>query len=383
MRNKKNIKKELISQYGAECAICGEIDVPLELHNLIPHTFNDYPPSENFLLVCSNCHKYLDLNRPKEIEFVEYLASLIQKNPNYKNVFTKMKIIGKQPFQVDISAELILEDNEFALILIECKNYTAITKNRLHQAIKQIDYYRQTFDAGNYVLALPARLSQSDKSLVSESKIVAWDIDFISENFEEEIKKTPHPYFQNLFKSIKRQSDSTPEFRLLSHLKTINAGKKEWPKYQKIIGIILERLFCPPLSTPINESKDEQGINRRDFILPNYTETGFWSFLRNQYRAEYIVVDAKNYKGKIKKDQALQVANYLKQSGAGLVGIIICRNGADTNCLQVIREQWISQKKLIIVLDDNDIESMLLAASSGGIPTEVIKQKIEEFRLSI
>jgi hypothetical protein len=46
-----------------------------------------------------------------------------------------------------------------------------------------------------------------------------------------------------------------------------------------------------------------------------------------------------------------------------------------TNCLQVIREQWISQKKLIIVLDDNDIESMLLAASSGVNSTEVIKQK--------
>jgi hypothetical protein len=48
----------------------------------------------------------------------------------------------------------------------------------LHQAIKQIDLLSANFDAGNYVLALPARLSQSDKSLVSESKIVAWDIGF-------------------------------------------------------------------------------------------------------------------------------------------------------------------------------------------------------------
>jgi hypothetical protein len=42
-----------------------------------------------------------------------------------------------------------------------------------------------------------------------------------------------------------------------------------------------------------------------------------------------------------------------------------------------------SQKKMILILDDKAVEAMLLAASSGGDPTRVLGQLIEDFRLSM
>lgn len=131
------------------------------------------------------------------------------------------------------------------------------------------------------------------------------------------------------------------------------------------------------------ENSDYLKTNRRDFILSNYAKDGFWEFLRSNYKADYIVVDAKNYSNKIKKDEVLQIANYLKPHGAGMFGMIFTRKGGDSRgCETTLREQWILHGKLILVLDDEDVENMLVA-SSTGTTTDIIGQKIEKFRLSM
>ena len=146
----------------------------------------------------------------------------------------------------------------------------------------------------------------------------------------------------------------------------------------------MEYLFTPPLVKPIPELSDKVLANRRDFILPNYAEKGFWAFMRERYTADYIVVDAKNYRGKVKKNEILQIANYLKPHGAGLFGIIVCRNGGDSaGCEHTIREQWLVNKKLILVLADEDIEKMLINKLDGNPPEDLISRKIEQFRLSM
>jgi hypothetical protein len=117
--------------------------------------------------------------------------------------------------------------------------------------------------------------------------------------------------------------------------------------------------------------------------LRNYSENGFWKYLREKYQADFIVIDAKNYSGKIKKNQILQIANYLKQHGTGLFAMIIARkNDEDTGSYFTRREKWITENKMIIILDDNDLEKMILAKSSNSAE-EIIKQRIEDFRLEI
>lgn len=74
---------------------------------------------------------------------------------------------------------------------------------------------------------------------------------------------------------------------------------------------------------------------------------------------------------------------YLKELGAGLFGLIICRNDGDNSCMHTLREIWGIHRKLILVLTDDDIEQMLLAKSANRQPEAIIRQKIEEFRLTL
>lgn len=170
---------------------------------------------------------------------------------------------------------------------------------------------------------------------------------------------------------------------LLAKLRLIPPGRPDWAVYQSTLRDLLAVLWCPPLESPLSEHANASGVNRRDIILPNYADSGMWQFLRDRYAADYIVVDAKNYVGKVKKAAVLQMANYLGARGTGLFGIIVCRNAGDNSAEVTRREQWFQYEKLIIILNDNDLEQMVLSIGGDDGPAIVVRQKIEDFRLSI
>jgi hypothetical protein len=168
---------------------------------------------------------------------------------------------------------------------------------------------------------------------------------------------------------------------LLKRLGEVKAGRQSWSTYQDLCGDILEFLLCPPLSSPLRERSNSSKVNRRDIILLNYATTGFWDYMRAHYAAHYVVVDAKNYRGDVPKNAVLQVANYLSAHGAGLFGMIICRSGGDQSAEITRREQWAIHRKMIVIINDDDLRQMVSNKTSGTEPSDVLRQKLEDFRL--
>jgi hypothetical protein len=267
--------------------------------------------------------------------------------------------------------------------LIECKRAQSFTPVNFHKAVHQVENYRRVSSFDNYVLAFPGLISESQKDNLKLNNIIGWDADVIANEFQKEIDVNQHPVFSRIFASISQEKKHNAEEELLEKLKNCGRGKDGWSDYQKLIGQILEHLFTPPLEAPISESPDMNNINRRDWIMPNYCSEGFWNFIRDKYKADYIVVDAKNYKNPISKEQVLQIANYLKPHGAGMFALIATRLGANKGADLTIREQWMANGKMILVLNDDDFEAMLLAKAAKGQPEKIIGQALERFRLSM
>jgi hypothetical protein len=98
--------------------------------------------------------------------------------------------------------------------------------------------------------------------------------------------------------------------------------------------------------------------------------------MRTHYGAHYVVVDAKNYRGDVPKNAVLQVANYLPAHGAGLFGVIACRNGGDRSAEITRREQWALHRKMIVIInDDDDLRQMISNKASGVNPCDVSTSK--------
>jgi hypothetical protein len=307
---------------------------------------------------------------------------LLEAHPGFRSIASEHTFGQNEKHVADLLTERQTSTG-WQKLLIEVKRYSSFSEDRLIAIIRQLKMYQPLVDADQLALAFLGRLTDKDNQLLQSNGIEVWDIKYISNVFRHEIETVTHAYFQRLFKAISAQTLTSGPEDLLERLRTCPPGREHWRVYQRLVTDILEELFCPPLNSPITELTDEVRVNRRDIILPNYSTDGFWKFMQDKYTADYIVVDAKNYVKPVGKEEALQVANYLKLRGAGLFGIIISRQGGDDACYHILREQWMDSGKLILVLNDRDVASMLLAHRSGGRPEEVISQKIEEFRLAL
>lgn len=318
-----------------------------------------------------------------EMRFLELIVSLLTEHPDYDNVVINYKIGKKNQIRfVDLSADLI-KGEETRKVLVEIKGYYSITKSRLEATVKHIDNIRKEVPGAKFVIAMSGIIDNKIKEYLSERDIDIWDINSLYELFAVEIQKlSPEnkDYLDNIRETAERKSRAD---ELISKLKKLPLQKGLWMDYQKLCQEIFEYLFSPPLGKPMAEASDYQNANRRDIIMANYAESGFWHYMRQEYRAPFIVADAKNWSVRFGKNQVLQMANYLKRPGLGHFGIIISRIGGARSAIICQRDKWIIDNKLIIFLQDEDLIAMLELRKLKKDPSTVIRQIIEDFRIKV
>ncbi|TRU31994.1 MAG: HNH endonuclease [Microcystis aeruginosa Ma_MB_F_20061100_S20D] len=362
-----------------ECPSCG-VELVLISGNPRRKPFFRQAPNLNHSESCE--YHIASPQKPKEIEFESLLFELMSHHPSFSEV-KRDQLLGRDiKYRADIIAKTVGPSGETAPIHIECKTFPPSNYSEATQILSQLLSYRNINPSQNIILATPATITDNIAKLFRENKIEVWDMEYLSDTFSHQISQTTPNYFGNIIALHIKRCKTTREEDLIRSLKKCIPGKAEWHVYQKLVGEIFAHLFSPPLNKLLPETSDYPKANRRDFIVPNYADSGFWYFLRQRYLADYIVIDAKNYARQVQKKDILQVANYLKPYGAGLFALIISRNGGDSSgCLVSLREQWLVHQKMIIILNDEDIETMLLAASESRDPADIIGAKIEQFRL--
>lgn len=357
--------------------------MPLHFAHIQPLSQGGDTSSENLIVLCPNCHVQFDC-KPRELEFTTFLVSLLTGHPAFSRIEQEPVIGGRERLRPDILVTRRTADVEERLV-IECKTSIALGTTRIDAVAQQLTRYAAHVPGARPVLAVPATLSEEQRAVLRGARIEFWDLPALAETFRDQLPLADPSFYGNvLAKYLLRNKRPTREEELIARLTGCQAGKQDWLLYQKLIGEILEQLFFPALNNPISELSDKPKVNRRDFILPNYAEAGFWAFLRSKYQADYIVVDAKNYSKRVGKSEILQIANYLKPHGAGLFGLICSRHGGDVSgCEHTLREQWLVHQKLILVLNDEDLSAMLRVKSEGRGAEDILATKIEAFRLSM
>lgn len=276
-------------------------------------------------------------------------------------------------------------------LLVEAKNTTPQTSYRLEQLNLQMQgagkRYAERHDGQwpGLVLACAGVLSRSKMTTAFRSHLEIWDGPYLRTRARQLHIDIPSGV---AFDDSKTASvvDAEPEYThaLLSRLGTIRSGNAGWRAYEKYCEDLLNFLFVPPLNSAIPQSRDSRNANRRDYILPNYTlDGGFWQFMRTHYDAHHVVAEVKNLSRRPSKSEILQTANYLNPRGTGLFTLILARSELDETARWICREQWVLHSKLIVGLHDEDIHQMVETRLAGNDPAELIRQKIEDFRLGI
>jgi len=266
-------------------------------------------------------------------------------------------------------------------------------EERLDQVVQQLTEFRFAYRSHHdesvpvrAVLAITGELTRSYSEFLGKHGIELWDRDKLLSMLRRTSSETAvrlQKILEGEYRSHREPEDRVRATELTDRLSLLDCGKANWSLYQRFCVEVLEQLFSPPLERAIYESSNESKVNKRDIILPNYSTDDFWLFMRSEYAADYVVVDAKNSCFPIGKASVLQVTNYMSERGTGLFGIIMCRKGDKRSSQVTRREQWILHRKLVIVLTDDDVRQALTNVEQGIGADIVLRQKIEDFRLAI
>lgn len=319
--------------------------------------------------------------------------------------------LGYRTMTGDEGADLVL-DRGGQTVLVKIKLQTPQTSARLLSVAKELviqgaEYKRFHPGEGEPALlvAFPGVLSASRTSLLSGDRLEIWDGAQLRVKADEYGVDVP-PFvayeadataFLPVDVDVDADSGSAriddlrieglPSFEgpgnLLDRLSGIMPGNAQWRNYEDYCEELLNFLFVPPLSRAISQSRNQHNRNRRDFILPNYAPNGFWRFMRDHYDADYIVAEVKNLRKRPSKTDALQMANYLSPHGTGLFALMLSRRSLDDAAKWICREHWAQHRKMIVSLDDDHVRQMITTKLAGGEPTDMVRQKIEDFRLLI
>ena len=126
---------------------------------------------------------------------------------------------------------------------------------------------------------------------------------------------------------------------------------------------------------------------RRDFIIANNpSNSSFLQELKKE-KVKFLLFDAKNYRDRLKTQHLDTFRGYLLENPHfGNFGIILSRKGASKSCqrhmYEIMHFCHVKPPLRIIVLDQDDLLTMLEFAFISASPLEVIETKHKELLLA-
>lgn len=172
-------------------------------------------------------------------------------------------------------------------------------------------------------------------------------------------------------------------------LKSINPGKEQWGEYQNFCVKMLKNIFNDDLDSWEEQAKTDLNSNIFDLIArikyrkkDEYED--FFHMIENMYSSKYIIFEFKNYTDKISDRDILQTSKYLHKAGLRRVAIILTRKGADESAKKMIRSVLRESGKVVLVLNDNDVNNMIKLFEEKDINASVVfQQKINDLLMHL
>ena len=172
--------------------------------------------------------------------------------------------------------------------------------------------------------------------------------------------------------------------QLIQALDDVPLGARHAVAYEGACESILEFLCYPDLGSPKAQVFNSSRSFRRDLIMKNGAETGFWARMRERYLADYLIAEFKNVKSSVGNTSVWQLAGYMKEKGVGFFGMLIARNGVSRGTANpAILDQWIHANKMIVPVSNEDLKAMIEMRDSGGEPTDYVDDLVDRIRCSV
>jgi len=171
------------------------------------------------------------------------------------------------------------------------------------------------------------------------------------------------------------------QINLIERLKQCQPGKQDCYKYENVCIEILTKVFVPPLKSPRVQARTLSGLERRDALFSLRGVKQDWEEIRQEFEANFLLCEFKNYADAFHKDEVNQTRNYLKDT-IGRLGIIFSRKGASESAKSMRNSIYSQERKAILFFEDKHLIELLRMKEAGQNPLDLIQDAIEDFLIS-
>jgi hypothetical protein len=199
-------------------------------------------------------------------------------------------------------------------------------------------------------------------------------------------EKCIYPYLETKHLNLKSNKETVFANKLIDNLKNCPTGIKGWKQYEKLSLEIIKFCFENKFrNLRIKEQvRNCNGTDIKDFVIINTGISDFWKDLKQFYNCKNIIIESKNSDNEIGIEELRQVSDYLEKETIGQFAIIFSRKGLSQNGFIKQKDYLTNRtKKLILVLDDNDIIDLLRKKANDDTSEEIFENMIFEIETKI
>lgn len=341
-----------------------------------------------------------------ETKFLDFVEKML-KNLGFVNI-DREKLIKTNE---EIIRPDFVVNNDKNEIIIEVKDYRSkyISSNIINGAVNQLYYNTNALskECKYTVLVVSCNISEETKKEYYEKKeVLILDIAnliYLSYNNKElmgllaeainydiypitPIKPIDFKLFKIKEKSkTEEKSIKNQAINFIEQLQNLNSGneKRNAQKYQNLCVKIIKFLFETEFTRISEQDSTEDKLFRRDLLCGIKGTSEFWKILIQHYNSRFVVFEFKNYKEEIEQNLVYITGKYLYKAALRNVAIMISRKGFSYNAHKLAIGMLVSEEKLILDLNDDDIITMLRMKADEQDPSDYLLNKLEEFLMLI
>lgn len=266
--------------------------------------------------------------------------------------------------------------------------YRKASNQTLIDALDQLAALIKTMKVDKAVLVTNTNLSSPAKQFLSQldadtkSKLEVWDANQLL-GWMEQFPELGQKYARIKLEMPASSSQPLPprQQSLIEQLKNCQPGQDDCHKYEDICIAILTEVFSPPLKKPQIQARTMNGLERRDALFPIRGILYGWEQIRQEFAANFLLCEFKNYVEPFGKDEVNQTRNYLRET-IGRIGIIFSRKGAAESARQMRNSVYSQEHKVILFLEDEHLIELLNMKEAKQNPLDLIQEAIDKFYIS-
>lgn len=179
----------------------------------------------------------------------------------------------------------------------------------------------------------------------------------------------------SVFAMVGRDDHFTEPFEsapLIERLKSIVPGNEQSKDYETLMEEVIPDLFAPDLVAPRPQVANSTRKGITDLTLRIATSSGFWGDVKMKYGNLMVSFELKN-KEKLENSDFDQIASRLNLR-KGQFGVLVGRESRDFD-EEAIRN-WLNDGKVVLAIDDKDINAMLRCKEEGNSTNEYMAEKL-------